>query len=278
MTWLRPVIQKSWEFSLNGLAEDVVWRETISPLLNDLPENLKDIWYYAFTEMVNNAIDHSEGMKLSLYLQRTALNIEIWVRDDGEGIFHRIQRLADLYDARGAILELAKGKFTTDPARHTGEGIFFTSRALDSFAILSRNLYFSHLAEQDDWLIDDDKDTSGTLVIMKMDNDSQRTLESVYSQYAEPDELNFSKTVVPVRLAVHEGEKLVSRSQAKRLLSRFEKFKTVVLDFEGVAEIGQAFADEIFRVFASAHPEVSLIPINVSSEAQQMIVRALAVK
>lgn len=279
ISWLLPLVEKSWQFRLSGLREDVVWLEILSPLLSDLPENVVDMWHYGVTEMVNNAIDHSEGTELAVYFIRTALDTEVWINDDGEGIFHRIQRLAGLYDAREAILELAKGKFTTDPDNHSGEGIFFTSRSFDSFAILSRTLYFSHeSSKRDDWLIDDDKDMPGTRVILKLDNDCRRTLKSVYDEYAEPDELSFSKTIVPVRLARHEGEKLVSRSQAKRLVSRFEKFKTVVLDFEGVEEIGQAFADEIFRVFAKSHPGVSLIPINVSTEVQQMIVRALAVK
>lgn len=277
-SWIIPLIEKSWEFSLAGLREDVVWLENIAPLLANLPENVRDMWHYGVTEMVNNAIDHSEGAVLKVYFTRTALDVKIWINDDGEGIFHRIQRLGNLYDAREAILELAKGKFTTDPANHSGEGIFFTSRAFDSFTILSRTLYFSHQAESDDWLVDGDKDSPGTRVHLKLDNDCRRTLSSVYSQFAEPDEFTFSKTIVPVRLARHEGEKLVSRSQAKRLVSRFEKFKTVVLDFTGVEEIGQAFADEIFRVFASSHPEVSLIPFDTSTEVQQMIVRAIAGK
>lgn len=256
----------------------MVWLENLAPILADLPETVRDMWHYGVTEMVNNAIDHSEGTVLKIYFARSALDVEVWINDDGEGIFHRIQRLANLYDAREAILELAKGKFTTDPANHSGEGIFFTSRAFDSFAILSRTLYFSHQAERDDWLIDDDKDIPGTKVLLKLDNDCQRTLSSIYAQFAEPDEFTFSKTIVPVRLARHEGEKLVSRSQAKRLVSRFEKFKTVVLDFTGVEEIGQAFADEIFRVFASSHTEVSLIPVQAAAEVQQMILRALAVK
>ncbi len=273
---LVPQIEKSWDFPVSGLREDVVWMENIAPHLKDLPENVLDMWHYGVTEMVNNAIDHSEGTNISIHFARTALDAEIWIADDGEGIFHRIQRLANLYDAREAILELAKGKFTTDPANHSGEGIFFTSRAFDSFAILSRNLFFSHEAEHDDWLIDKEKDTPGTRVVLKLEHSSSRTLNSIYSEFAAPEEYTFSKTIVPVRLARHEGEKLISRSQAKRLVSRFEKFKTVVLDFEGVEEIGQAFTDEIFRVFASSHPEVELIPMNGSTEVQQMIVRVLA--
>jgi DNA-binding transcriptional ArsR family regulator len=273
---LVPLVDKNWIFPLDGLREDIVWRENLAPLLADLPDNVRDMWLCGATEMINNAVDHSEGTELVVGFTRTALDVGIAIRDNGEGIFHRIQRLAKLYDAREAILELAKGKFTTDPENHTGEGIFFTSRAFDVFIIMSRNLYFSHEAEHDDWLLDGEADMPGTRIFLRLDNDCKRSMKSIYEEYAEPDELSFSKTIVPVRLARHEGEKLVSRSQAKRLVSRFEKFKTVVLDFSGVEEIGQAFADEIFRVFAQSHQSVSLIPIKASSDVQQMIVRALA--
>nr|SPS05533.1 Transcriptional regulator, ArsR family [Candidatus Nitrotoga fabula] len=275
---LIPTISEIWKFDLNGLQEDIVWKEKLSPFLADLPENVYEIWNYGVTEMVNNAIDHSQGTELTIQFVRTEIDVKIWISDNGEGIFHRIQRLCNLYDAREAILELAKGKFTTDPANHSGEGIFFTSRVFDFFFIFSRNLCFSHILEQDDWLIDDDSDFLGTRVYLSVDNNSQRTLKSIFTEFSEPEEFTFSKTIVPVRLARHEGEKLVSRSQAKRLVSRFEKFKTVILDFAGVEEIGQAFSDEIFRVFVSAHPEVSLTPINVSSEVKKMIFRASTVK
>ena len=70
----------------------------------------------------------------------------------------------------------------------------------------------------------------------------------------------------------------MSRSQAKRVLNRIEKFKTVVFDFARVETIGQAFADEIFRVFANSHPEIELLPINANPDVQAMISRALAVR
>ena len=109
---------------------------------------------------------------------------------------------------------------------------------------------------------------------MRLANDSTRTAKSVFDTFASPEEYSFARTLVPVRLAQYEGEKLVSRSQAKRLYQRFERFRHVVLDFEGVAEIGQGFADELFRVFAAAHPAVELAPINMSEAVQQMVSRA----
>lgn len=77
-----------------------------------------------------------------------------------------------------------------------------------------------------------------------------------------------------LRLAPEGDCCLVSRSEAKRLLQRVDRFRCVVLDFAEVATIGQAFADEIFRVFANEHPEVELVPIHAATQVQQMIRRA----
>ena len=82
--------------------------------------------------------------------------------------------------------------------------------------------------------------------------------------------------VVPLRFAQHEGETLVTRSQAKRVANRFERFKHVELDFTGVSEIGQAFADELFRVFARAHPEIRITPINTEPAVARMIRRVVS--
>ncbi len=228
---LLPILSVRKSHVRDGLDEFLVWQEDVAPLVADLPENAVDICRYGVTEMVNNAVDHSEGTEVTIRVQRTALTTMIRVADNGEGIFHRIQRLLDLYDPREAILELAKGKLTTDPERHTGEGVFFTSRVFDRFSILSRNLLFSHDSARDDWLIDGDEDSPGTNVRMELANDSARTIKEVFDQFAEPEEYSFAKTIVPVRLAQHEGEKLVSRSQARRVALRFDRFKTVILDF-----------------------------------------------
>ena len=83
------------------------------------------------------------------------------------------------------------------------------------------------------------------------------------------------KTIVPVRLAKYGEDQLVSRSQAKRLLSRFELFSVVVLDFSEIETIGQAFADQIFRVFATDHPEIQLQPIKANAEVLGIINAAI---
>jgi len=281
----RPVYRKGtsrrelFEYRLEGLAEDRVWIHDVAPLLAGLSPNVIDIAHHGVTEMVNNAVDHSGGEHVEVFVQRSEHELVIRVRDDGIGIFRKITRALDLPDERLALLELSKGKFTTDPSRHSGEGIFFTSRMFDSFYIRSARLAFSHNDGDRDLLYereaDGDEPTTGTVVYMYINVDSQREIAEIFNEYSSgPDDYSFAKTVVPVKLARIEGEGLVSRSQAKRLMLRVDRFQTVMLDFEGVERIGQAFADEVFRVFANAHPDVELIACHASPEVQQMIRRA----
>lgn len=258
-----------------GLAEDVVWTNDVSPALGQLPDNVKNIWHHGFTEMFNNVIDHSEGKSVSVHVTKTAATAEILIWDDGVGIFRKIQSKLGLLDERHAILELSKGKLTTDPRHHSGEGIFFTSRMFDSFEILSGGSYFTHEhGKPQDWILEASRERSGTAVFMRLNNHTSRTTTKVFDAYVSGEEFDFTKTVVPVDLARYGNDKLVSRSQAKRVLARVELFKTVAFDFKGVDYIGQAFSDEIFRVFANAHPDIELLAINANSAVKRMIARA----
>lgn len=273
---LHPLIQHSKIYPLpDNLMEDVVWEKDIKAFVKDLPDNVRDIWAYGFTEMLNNAIDHSNGTQVLVEIEKTALDTQIAIHDDGEGIFKKIQQALQLEDERHAVLELAKGKFTTDPARHSGQGIFFTSRMFDRFVILSGNVYFSHEFNYlEDWIMETSPSQEGTIVFMKLNNNTARTSKKVFDDYSSGDDYAFSKTVVPVRLAQYGEEKLVSRSQAKRLMSRVDRFKTVVLSFHEVESIGQAFADEVFRVFRNQHPEIEIVYVNAQPEVEKMIRRA----
>ena len=264
-------------FRLEGLSESDVYYRDFGIVFSDLPKELENICHYGFTEMLNNAIDHSGGNEVKIEVDRTSEEVVITLADDGEGIFKHIARILALSDPREAILELSKGKLTTDPDNHTGQGIFFTSRAFDYFFILSGDLIFAHKDDLSrDVLIHDDDHHRGTSVVMRIKMDSKRTLTSVFDEFTagEEGDFAFNRTIVPVRLALYEGERLVSRSQAKRILNRVEKFKTVMLDFVGVDLIGQAFADEVFRVFARKNPQITLIPINMTDEVNRMVTTA----
>ena len=111
---------------------------------------------------------------------------------------------------------------------------------------------------------------------MKLDNRTKRTATEIFDEYASGDDFGYTKTVVPVRMARHGEDQLISRAQAKRLLARLELFETVLFDFREVETTGPAFADEIFRVFAMRHPEIELVAINTNPEIDRMIERARA--
>lgn len=266
---------------LNQGGEMAVWERHVAPLISDQKSNVKSLANTAFTEMLNNALDHSQAHQVAMGVHLDAGHLQMVVADDGMGIFAKITDSAHLFDSRLAILELAKGKFTTAPEGHSGMGIFVSSRMMDGFAIESGGLRFDpHETKQPlpdfDWM---DAAAclkpSGARTLLRMDIslNSTRTINHVYLKYFEPNEVGseaFHTTEIPVRLAQLSSE-LISRSQAKWVMERATQFKTVILDFEGVVHVGQAFVDEVFRVFAVANPHIQLKTIGMSPEVTQLV-------
>jgi hypothetical protein len=272
----RRRVQKLYDIA--GLAEDIAWTHDFRPYLNLRP-NVVDLVGHGFTEMLNNAIDHSAGASVFCLADQSEEHISLIISDNGIGIFKKIGDALQLPDLRQALFELSKGKFTTDPARHTGEGVFFTSRMFNRFEIQANSLVFKHSDGDLADVLRDEPDLlpGGTAVHMLIPLNSERTTASVYAKFTDaPEDYDFSKTIVPMKLARFGDEQLISRSQAKRLIARFERFKVVLLDFEGVNEIGQAFADELFRVYGNDHPAVELAPINMTEQVQRMWLRVTA--
>lgn len=261
-----------------GLTEDQVWLRDVKPHLLGAPGNVLDICAHGVTEMVNNVIDHSESTTATIGVSRDAATITMTIRDHGVGIFHKIQQALNLSDPQHAILELAKGKLTTDQTKHTGEGIFFTSRMFDEFSIASGTLLFIRLRRTDDWLYESEEaPKNGTEVVMKIATNASHTAKEIFDIYrAEFDQFGFSKTNIPLVLLKYEGEQLISRSQAKRLMARIDQFREVILDFKGITSIGQAFTDEVFRIYRRDHPGVNVYPVNMAPDVKGMIQRSLS--
>ena len=117
----------------NGQGEDIIYNDYISDKISEYPSNVEHIWAYCFTEMMNNVIDHSNASEVTISVIKNCLYTIIAIADNGIGIFKKIQSFYPNLTIDDIIMELFKGKLTTDSKRHTGEGIFFTSRILDSF-------------------------------------------------------------------------------------------------------------------------------------------------
>jgi hypothetical protein len=154
----------------------------------------------------------------------------------------------------------------------------------DKFMITSGHLGYSSKREDDGaWLIETEdlfESVKGTDVLMRIPTDAGWTAKEIFAKYegevADDDIRPFAKTHVPIKLAKYGNEQLVSRSQAKRILARFDRFSEIYLDFQGVLEIGQAFTDEIFRVFANEHPNIRLTTVNTGPDVEKMIARVRA--
>ena len=238
--------------------------------LNNLPQNIYEIWAYAFSEMMNNVMDHSGAEMVSFLVRQNYLNTEVYIADNGIGIFEKIKEHFDFQDLEEAIAELFKGKLTTDEHHHSGEGIFFSSRAMDSFFIISSGKIFAINKYDHSNVIDHVEGifgSTGTIVFMCLSNFSQKRLSEVFNTFSNVDN-GFDKTILPLKNIFDTSP--VSRSQAKRIVNRLDNFNEVILDFDGIEWMGQGFAHQIFVVFAKEHPDVSIIPINMIEGVERM--------
>ena len=261
-------------YPLEGLEEDRVWDEVVreAPEIQNAPSNVLSIMRYAFTEMLNNAIDHSGGTEARVKVwTRDRLSFEI--NDDGVGAFRHVRERLELPDDLAALQQLSKGRETTAPDRHSGEGIFFTSKAVDRFELDANRLRWIVDNSRDDQAIGEAPEHAGTRVRCDVDPATRRTLEEVFVPFVDEDSLRFDRTVVPLALFETEG-RFVSRSEAKRLGTRLERFREAVVDFSGIDDVGLAFVDELFRVWADEHQETRLVPINMSRVVERLVRRA----
>ena len=237
-----------------------------------LPGNVSDILDYSFSEMLNNALEHSRAKRIDVHVVRTPPGVSFRVRDYGVGILRNIMRKNKLKSESEAVQDLLKGKQTTQPDRHSGEGIFFTSRVVDVLVIRGSNkkLIFDNMLG--DVFVREVKPLVGTQVDVMLARSSKRTLRSVFDRYAGKN-YTFDKTSLTVRLFAGAGG-YVSRSQARRLVAGLEKFRSITLDFSGVKLVGQSFADEIFSVWQAAHPKMNIDVLGASEDVILMIERA----
>jgi anti-sigma regulatory factor (Ser/Thr protein kinase) len=254
-----------------NLQEDVVLKDIKrqTAILRDVPHNVGRIVDYGFTEILNNAIEHSRSATITVHLERTERAIGFSVIDRGIGIFRNIKESHGLESEIEAIQFLLKGKQTTDPKHHSGEGLFFSSRVASLLQIKSSNYRLTFDNRLPDVLVADIKGVKGTRVEFWVDLATTVDLTEVFNRYTG-EALTFDRTEVRVALYKLDSEYL-SRSQARRVLAGLEKFSHIVLDFEHVLSIGQAFADELFRVWKNDHPGVTLEPINVPGSVLAMI-------
>jgi anti-sigma regulatory factor (Ser/Thr protein kinase) len=259
-----------------GLDETAVW-VAIKLTLKLGESNAVRIAGHAFTEMLNNAIEHSESetVAISWWVSPTQLCFEIV--DSGIGVYEKVRTTFGLDSAEDAVGEVSKGKRTSAADRHTGEGIFFTSKMVDIFKLSSSSLCWTvDNLERHDTGLSSIREIGGTKVMCQIDQRTTRAITDVFAEWTVPvpgDEevRRFDKTSITVKL-FEKGE-LISRSEARRLLHGLEDFSEILLDFTGVTGVGQGFVDEVFRVWPNHHPGKTIRPVNLDDPAVRFMVQ-----
>jgi len=264
---------RSYLWEVRGLEEHRVWDELLlDDALAPTQDPARSVLHYAVSEMVNNVIDHSGSDGLTVGISMQGDEVSLSIEDVGVGVFEKVRAAMNLESHFDALAQISKGKLTTDPERHTGEGIFFTSKAVDRFTLSANGV---------EWVVDNmagdvavgvSDNKVGTAIGLVHDVGSTRTLESVFAGYSSEFEFDRSRAIVKL---FQRGDTFVSRSEARRLASGLDRFKTVVVDFADIQRVGQGFVDELFRVWASNHDDTSLEPVNMNAAVEFMLRRGL---
>ncbi|MDR1664136.1 MAG: winged helix-turn-helix transcriptional regulator [Clostridiales bacterium] len=218
-----PTVTKTLEYKTEGLDEESVFASDVKAFISGVPECPYKNFSYAFLEMLNNAIEHSNGSKIYIYLIKNEYRLAFLLMDDGIGIFKKISDALGLREKRHALLELSKGKFTTDPGSHSGEGIFFSSKCGDLFTLMSDGISFLSAPDYN-MLIDDvvtplmrKKFRTGTEIFFEIKMSHTQTLAELFQEYTDaPESYGFTKTKIPIRLLEY-GDSMplfLSRSEA----------------------------------------------------------------
>ncbi len=267
------LVKQKYEFNLKRSEGDLdsdtyAYNAFFKQYIKDLPKNVQEIWEYSFSEMINNVMDHSQAESAKIVVWQNYLKTSVSISDNGIGIFEKIKNHFNFDSLDDAICELFKGKLTTDSKNHSGEGIFFSSKIMDEFLILSSKKIFTNNKYDNSVTINFPASLrQGTCVLMALSNYTHKQVKEVFDMYSSVDG-GFNRTVMPLKNIFDTSP--VSRSQARRVCNRLSKFEEVILDFESLEWMGQGFAHQIFVVFSREHPEIKITPINMNEAITKM--------
>ena len=255
------------------LSEYVVFEEVVKRLRlkTRLNRNCLTIFDYAFTEMLNNAIDHSYSKKVWVSVGIDHAAITFIIKDLGIGAIESIKQGFEISDDFLALEHLFKGKQTTAKEANSGQGIFFTSKTVDIYKIATSRMEFTIDNIKADEFLSDTRQKKGTTVTCTIKINTRRKIKDVFDKYTG-DDYEFDRNVVKINLSKHK--RLMSRSEAKRLLLGLDEYSVLDFNFKNVDEVGQGFCDEIFRVYATRNPDKILSYHGASDVVRYMIERS----
>lgn len=180
------------------------WARDFAPLLALAP-SIARLAQHAFTELLNNAAEHSGGRTVTVSARQTATHLQLLVSADGCGLFQRIQQSFDIGDptlATLAMLERSKGTLTSLPDRHCGHGLYFVARLADVLELHANQHAFQHRGwGRAGWHAGRPMPHTGTSVFLAISLDAERTLDDVLRAGSRGGRSDaFDSTQVPLQL------------------------------------------------------------------------------
>lgn len=249
-------------FPRAGLRAADVWTlvEQRTPAVAALAPAPKALARYAVLQLVDNVIDHAGATKLELDVH-PGEPLRFTLLDDGAGLFERLRVGLGAATVLEAAQALGKPNLPSGGPGHTGEGLFFVMKAVDLLELEGNGLKFVADPARADTALLRVPVRPGTRATFAIRTDRTVPLDDLFAGWTEA----FRISRAQLRVKLYElGVRFVSRSEARRLLAGMETIRELVLDFTGVEGVGQAFADEVFRVWAPAHPDVRLTAIGMN--------------
>ena len=87
-----PGLHIIWQtYQREDVEEALIWERDFSHFF-DLPNNIRHIAHHGFTEISNNAHDHSDRKEVNIVMSVKDAILSILIADDGIGIFKKIRK------------------------------------------------------------------------------------------------------------------------------------------------------------------------------------------
>ena len=256
----------------SALNPNQVWDTFLKDHFSNVRKNVYNICINGFIEVLKNAVKFSEGSSITIRFAQCSSIVSIWVTDNGTGIYEKIRRGHCYPDLRECAFQLSKGILSSSIDSSIGQSLYLISWCFDVFEICANGVCYHKDLNNDDWYIGSkESSSSGTSVRMSIDINSERSLKDVCRDYRLKKNTGFADTHILVDLAVFDEENFLSRTQARRILHKLNKFSKITLDFTNAKVVGNAFVDEIFRVFHEKNPDIELEYINANPDIEFMI-------
>ncbi len=270
------------KFSVNifpELSEAQIWIDYLEDTFCLLPKYAYEIFRYAFSRTFNNVMEHSKATEVEIQTLWEKDELTLKIQDNGIGIFDCMQKSLSLSNERECVIRLATEKVTTSPEKHGGQGLFFTSRAVDQFMLRSGNIHFYRNNRQDDWTLETHQvQLTGTTVSLSLAYNTRRRITEIFKKYStlvDDSDPRFDKIHILVELCSKEILNRCNRQNAKKLLQGVHKYRHVLVDFKNVNSVTQGFVDEVFRLFQARYPQIEIKYTNANDDVKFMIEHTL---